>query len=382
MESIYFRDLGVYLTKDLEFSEELSEDDFFSVSREYGSLVNNIGLYVVVDENIKTDGNLYYLKLSDKPTKIGYNIVVDGDNQVISCYYDGLFYLSEYNGKLVLEKYKNYTHMNVELKRYDEYCIKNKSEEFENNPTKTVILIIPGFGFISEDRIREIKDFYLRNTKVDDIEIIYNPSAFNMLKRIGQLYYGYNYLRESKFVKSLYNKILDHLENNHKVLVYAHSYGGAVMSTIANLYNEDILDNVYDSSLFSNLYIATFGSILTVTHHININLVQYMYYNDVALKTNKLILPNYNDKRFENLKDGVGTIKIMYDCKQFITWIKTTLNKEKIKNTIFGTKTEWDFHNFYENLETNLMYFKTIYLNEVNMDDIMFLIFHPNITHN
>ena len=85
-----------------------------------------------------------------------------------------------------------------------------------------------------------------------------------------------------KFVLSCINKVNKKLEEGNDVYIVGHAYGGAVAIQIAKHFNSTTWRTK------GKLYITTFGSIyINKNKFTNIDVVNYMYINDIALKCNK-----------------------------------------------------------------------------------------------
>lgn len=92
--------------------------------------------------------------------------------------------------------------------------------------------------------------------------------------------------------KTLYEIIVDDLQEGRKVCLYGHSFGGLIVNRLC----EKLVKHLKGLGILENLYVATFGSIYISDRLDGINIKQYMFVNDVALKQNRLIEPDYNSK--------------------------------------------------------------------------------------
>ena len=136
---------------------------------------------------------------------------------------------------------------------------------------------------------------------------------------------------KNSFVARVYEKILESVKSHDKVYIGGHSYGGAVVSTIAKH-----CDRHMDHNVLNKLEFNTFGSIYIPKDVTNANIKHYMYTNDVALKCNKL-----------QVKEKVKNVK----------WLNVGDKTPVRKFSLFGTKKEWDIHNQYKE------YIKEFFLN-------------------
>ena len=93
-------------------------------------------------------------------------------------------------------------------------------------------------------------------------------------------------------VSTLYQKIVDDLSNGKKVYLYGHSFGGLIVNRICEVLMKEAKRDGTSINL-NNLYVSTFGSIYISELLDGINIKQYMIINDVALKQNQLVEPDY-----------------------------------------------------------------------------------------
>lgn len=98
--------------------------------------------------------------------------------------------------------------------------------------------------------------------------------------------------------KTLYGIIVDDLQKGRKVCLYGHSFGGLIVNRLC----EKLVEHLKGSNILGNLYVATFGSIYISDRLDGINITQYMFVNDVALKQNRLTEPDYNSRTISKSK--------------------------------------------------------------------------------
>ena len=184
---------------------------------------------------------------------------------------------------------------------------------------KCILVVGLGCNSLSEEDIRNIaKSIPL------DTEVMCNMSTGNTMTSIVQ---SVCYLKPSfknEFIQSVYKKTKEYLAKGIKVSLVGHSYGGCVVSRIAELI---VIESPW---LSRNLAITTFGSIYIPDQKDvkDINLVHYMYHHDVALKCNKL-------------NDG--------EVRSDVKWLRPNLAEPfKKKFTLFGSDIEWAIHNAYD----------------------------------
>lgn len=131
------------------------------------------------------------------------------------------------------------------------------------------------------------------------------------------------------FVQSVYTKVSELLDQNENVILIGHSYGGSIVTLVSELIKD------HPRSL-SHLQIATFGSIHTSSTTHGLNMKQYLLYNDVSLKCNKLKEPRTSaaSSSFSSL---VGP-SFFDDKNTNITWI----------NPETSIKGRWNIHKSYD----------------------------------
>ena len=125
------------------------------------------------------------------------------------------------------------------------------------------------------------------------------------------------------------------LESDYNVMIVGHSYGGSIAARIATVLN--------NHPKAANVHIATMGSIYNIKKEEanNIDLVQYMFVKDVALKCANL----------KSIKFATAQTKYQYDPVSNITWLPQPINTDK----------RWDIHNSYNNLCNEVIYSKNIH---------------------
>ena len=201
-------------------------------------------------------------------------------------------------------------------------------------PTKQVIIYIKGLMDCKE----KTWDNYLQNTfsnKYLEVQVECDGSTLNIFKDIVKTYCYMKPSTTNKFVVSIHDKINKLLLENYNVTIIGHSYGGSVAARLATMFNSH--------SHVAKLQIVTLGSIFNIkkSEASNVNLVQYMYSNDVALRC-------ANIKSFDVTKTG---LKHHYDPDTNIVWLPKPSHLSK----------QWDIHNAYGQLCSNIIYHKDIH---------------------
>jgi hypothetical protein len=122
----------------------------------------------------------------------------------------------------------------------------------------------------------------------------------------------------------VYREILSKLHEGYEVLIVGHSYGGAIASKMAELFN------VAESSIRPRVHIVTLGSIYIPKTKLikDVDLVHYMHVYDISLRCNSLEKKvNHNNKH--------------------IIWIKSLEGQSKSPHGIFAAAKEWQYHKSY-----------------------------------
>lgn len=157
-------------------------------------------------------------------------------------------------------------------------------------------------------------------------------------------------MHHKQFLRKLAMHILSHAIEYDKVIVYGHSYGGAIVNRIA----EEINDKDTNGTYLSKIFMTAFGSIY-ITKPSRVNLLNYVFIGDVALKLNHLADTTL-DILDKELKDKDGKILLKYKksneniirlCDYDHYRDLCTIHK---KGILFGNKEEWTIHNKYHYL--------------------------------
>ncbi len=152
------------------------------------------------------------------------------------------------------------------------------------------------------------------------VKILCNKSLANTVFTIGKTVCAIPPSTKSKFVAETYQVTKDLLAKDYDVILVGHSYGGSVVSRVAEILK----------SPESKLHMFTLGSIYvpepSQTPYANITHI--MFKGDVAMKCNKLKPEKH----------------------KFVKWIRRRgyTSPQKMKKSIFGSKEAWSIHNSYE----------------------------------
>ena len=180
---------------------------------------------------------------------------------------------------------------------------------------------------------------------------------------------------DSKYLLEIQNKIINDLKNNNKVIVYGHSYGGSILSRIAE--NLNVINDNKD--LYKNLQMYTTASIYIPKESLNnLNIIHFIRNSDIALRLSKTDYYNnliykelkyYKSKtvilpiKFKNNNNKIINITVKYNISNvnrqlyFISiYLDNNKNFENIKRFLpFTIKKEWATHNKYFHLIYNIL---------------------------
>lgn len=188
---------------------------------------------------------------------------------------------------------------------------------------------------LSQNNIKEIQS-QLEERYEMPCEVICNPSFGNTLKNIGKTICHIPPSKSSTTVRSLYSKVIRHLNQGYNVIVFGHSYGGSVASRVAEI--------LHDRQIRTNrLLIVTFGSIYVPNPNRTqgVNIRHVMFDNDVALRCNHLkrsrdSFVDWRDHKLSHIKSkwyNVSNIEFKihkdYGSEIKLPLIKNFLNKQK-----------------------------------------------------
>jgi len=239
--------------------------------------------------------------------------------------------------------------------------LKEKDRKFGGKNTKVYIIVGLGCASVlTNDReIQKYKNSYAEYSGISSSNIIVVcRKTIHALTTIASTYLNIEPFHNSKFINDLANILYDDAMNGNKVLVYAHSYGGAIANKVAVELNKK--ENI--SSL--DLFIATFGSIYIVNYANKVKLLNYIQLGDVAFKLNKIKDDVYDDLN-KDLKAKNGGIILKYNMidNNIIRVCNYNSNRDLClihkKGLLVGSKDEWKIHNSYTLLMLFLMRNKT-----------------------
>jgi hypothetical protein len=187
---------------------------------------------------------------------------------------------------------------------------------------------IVGLGCSSMEKVElERYEAYLAN-KVSMLCRVYcNRSLVKTLYDVSKTCTSFIPSKKHKFVQHVLNEVKQYIDQGYNVFLVGHSYGGSVVSRIAEILHKDMQGFSY----IHRLNVITLGSIYVPRPEKtqDVNIKHYMFENDVALKCNKLGKKGIKDKH--------------------VIWLRERnfVSPSKKKKSIFGTKEEWEAHNSY-----------------------------------
>ena len=184
-----------------------------------------------------------------------------------------------------------------------------------------VVMFVVGLGCASQGANLKKSQEYIEAIHGVRAQLYCNQSLINTLTQIGKNYLGHVPRMKDAFPQYIYAEIKKYLQQNHRVILFGHSYGGAIVSRIAQFLSSKRLST-------PALQLVTLGSIYVPppSQTVGTNIKHYMFYRDVALKANKL----------------------KPDRDTFVHWMRSEAdNGQRIISTPFGSALEWKIHDSY-----------------------------------
>ena len=219
------------------------------------------------------------------------------------------------------------------------------SDMSENN----VIILCPK----TRTALSTIELIYTRGCKIRNRNLIKNSDNFNILNTtIGNL---------SPFMKTLKENITDILKKQEphkkKVLIYGHSFGGAVANKISEIISNKRL-HIFAAG---PIYITTTEKLQKETKLINLFIRHKENKDRRDVAWTKLASSCLNDKNKipPNFVYFYNNTDFTYGENQSNPFVDKTFGY------IFGTKLEWEIHNSYSLLEFLKEYLKTFEKNNL-----------------
>ncbi len=253
-------------------------------------------------------------------------------------------------------------------KQNDYIYVKSFAREISGMSENNVIILCPK----TRTALSTIELIYTRGCKKRNRNLIKNSDNFNILNTtIGNL---------TPFMKTLKENITNILEEQKlhktKVLIYGHSFGGAVANKISEIISNDRLH------IFATgpIYITTTEKLQKETKLINLFIRDSTNKDRRDVAWTKLASSCLNDK------NTTSNFVYFYDNKN-ITYgedlIRSTPKMDKTIGLIFGTNLQWKIHNSYSLLRYLKDYLKTFESNNLkDYSNIYQIIPEPEKTTN
>ena len=247
----------------------------------------------------------------------------------------------------IKDLYKN-TEYNIKKAEFDYICYVRKSDQkpnpnvlnglcslkakLEKKKIKTVLYHILGMGCseATKSDLKQYQEEIQETTGISDVRVRCNPSMtstiINIIKSVCMVP-----LKNDKFVNEIFSEIKLDISNGSRVIVFGHSYGGAVTTRLAELFNE--MTGIYGiDAIKNNIVFRTCGSIYISNREKlrNVDIKHIIYNDDVCLKCNGLA----NNEARDNVIWKPSPIK-------YVAKIGDKMN-------LLGTDTQWNIHNSYD----------------------------------
>jgi hypothetical protein len=234
----------------------------------------------------------------------------------------------------------------------------------------TIIYFVNGLGCygLSEEQENVYKTWISSWGNVPQENIKYKcHKTSSALKCIVKTYFSSMPLQESNFVNNLADEITADISNTayKNVLVLGHSFGGAIVNRIAEIFNTNYTQA--RSTIYNKLSMAAFGSIYIPAYNNieNINIINYLSNSDVAMKCNKMAPIEIEDMLitlyFPKLKNKNNIV-----CKLPIQKLQTktiqlclydTQSGEPLCRTNGPSIVKWEEHKNYSFMMATILYF-------------------------
>ena len=227
-----------------------------------------------------------------------------------------------------------------------------ESVVFESQDRSAAIIMVLGLGCHEmDDGDKELYADQFKKGSVATVAIECNKSVVNSVKDVLKTACSLAPSRKEKQVQHVI-KLLNNLlwpdrnggQQNRHVYILGHSYGGSVVSRVAQIISDDSA-RIYRFAK-RRIHAATFGSIYipSPVTTAGVDIVHYMFQNDVATKCNKQAMP----ERVAGFDERSG-----------IVWLPSPFNnllkRFDIKGLVFGTKSQWVLHNMYHGVINKLL---------------------------
>ena len=213
------------------------------------------------------------------------------------------------------------------------------------------------------------KKIYNRNFIENNIKLYCNKlhkTIINILFRIISK-------SDNKFIIDIQTSIIKDLQNGYFVFVLGHSYGGFIISRIA-----ENLNNISNKDILKKLFMYTFGSIYIPKIKLSsINIIHFLNKIDISLRLTKtdynkcftsntvfrcLVLPNIIGERRKVLKFTISKINEQIIFIEIINYDNNNKFNNTKKNLLKTLRKEWKSHNEYDDLIYSIINYHSIRL--------------------
>lgn len=238
------------------------------------------------------------------------------------------------------------------------------NHDFHPQTNHPVFIMVFGLGCetLTAEQILAIREEYAGYTDLPLTNIlILCHKTTSALRCIVSTYLKYVPLKKSQFIHRWSSTIKTLLANHSKVIIFGHSFGGAIVNRIAQEINSD---NEVTPQLLTRLHCATFGSIYVAPEPSieRIKIINYMSLSDVAMKCNQLVpltLPELESVLWAEFNTS-GILIICRFTKHSTTSVKyICLHEIDKENAPLCTRAirvaNWNEHNEYFTLISTLM---------------------------
>lgn len=157
---------------------------------------------------------------------------------------------------------------------------------YKTKKDKDILLFMSiGLGCASNENYDEFKLQLSTITQInkDDIFILCNDKS--PLKNISKMLFRFNYLSTNNYVNRYKESILENIKYCNKILIFGHSFGGAIVNRVAEELNKitgrnDDLKKIFMAT-FGSIYIPIDNGLYTQS---NINIINYLALGDISFK--------------------------------------------------------------------------------------------------
>lgn len=205
-----------------------------------------------------------------------------------------------------------------------------------NSKLPIVGLYIPGLGCHQMSDLEEYSREFMHRYNYDEFHTLCNNNIHDTIRNIAMRIIRLRPSQKRDFIQQVYSIVIYYLQHSYRIIIIGHSYGGSVVSRIAELLS---IDDSISNALRNHVQMATFGSIYIPKPNrtVNTHIFHFMDSNDISLK----IIP-YKPPR--------GNYGYYIDDDNKIVWLNNGINGK------------WNTHNnAYQTILLNILQAHTIY---------------------